>query len=557
MKKTLTLDHLESQLPEGILAAAERYVQEGRLDHLRELDKNLWQARITGFEQIIEPEVLLRGNYVKAFSCECSKGSKRIPCAHLTALLLMIRKIRKQKLENQATNTPPVSKTRDLIEILSGASLRKFTREWAAKDPEFELALRAEFFHLYRSGDHEQQLRQLFLTFLQEDGSLCTDTAASLRSVQVLVRHVLRQCEALLENDEDPRAYQNMVFILRHLSLSPGFRNRSTLARQILQLVTRQGVEENMDPSSDRFDFLLGSIPLFLAIDEERLLPPLLLELQAFAGFPLASQKINASVGELLHKARHTIQDPQALLLVYYQTLNPKDKQGPWLEKLGLPRLSPSAYTNLSATLLDTGDFEGAMILSDLGLQHYPQFADLLRIQVKCLWESHHFNRLYESLKRLLVIHLIPEDMQFARTCLDPEIWGRFCHDLGCELKELPSSYSRNVLLAEALYEMEDIPALEELIVRSQSPKLMHRFFGRLYTLSSNRIGETFERFLQQYLTQHLGPPATKTLAGLLELVPKDDRTGLSKRLQQFLRMNFPERMEIEHGLERHKTLLP
>lgn len=548
LRRTISLDHLESQVPEGIFAAAERYIQEGRVDQLRELDKNLWQARISGFDQLIEPEVLLRGNNVKAFSCECSKGAKRVPCAHLTALLLMIRKIRKQKLEKQVTVSPPEFKTRDLIGLLPESSLRKFIREWAERDPELELALRAEFFHLPVSSNHEAYLQKLFQGFLLEDGSLCTEPAAALRSLQVLIRHLIRQCDSLLESGDDPRAYHTMSFILRHLSRSSGVRNRTALGKQILLLVSKQADREALDPSSTRFDFLLENMPYFLVIDEEKLFPQVLIELQAYAGFAQATTRINTAAGELLKTARQSIQYPQALLLVYYQTLDPHAKQGPWIESLGLPRLPPSVYANLASTLLDSGDFEGALTLAGKGLHFYPLYAELLRIQVMGLWESHNFSLISELLERLLTIHLVPEDLDLARNFLPPEAWASFCLDLSGKLRAQPSSFERNVLLCEALFQTGERQALEDVIVFSESPKIMHRFFDRLLGQSPDRIGEVLERFLKQYLSKHIGPPATTTVAYLIDLLSHQQSSNERQRILRFLREHFPERLELQFG---------
>ena len=557
MRRTITLDQLETQVPEGVLAAAEKYFQEGRVEHLREIDKNLWQARITGFEQIIEPEVLLRGNYVKAFSCECSKGSKKVPCAHLIALLLLIRKVRRQKIQKQASAAIPEFKTRDLIEILPESSLRKFLHDWSERDPEMVLALRAEFFHHFAARDHAGQLDVLFQPFLLEDGGLATEPASSLRSLQVLIRHVLRQTEALLISDEDPRAYINMGFILRHLSMTPGFRNRSSLAKHILQIVAKHGLRESLDPSSPRFDFLLKILPFVLAIDEEKLLPLVLLELQAYAGFSHAAVRINSTTGTLLRERRHAIGDPQALLLVYYQTLRAQDKQNNWIENLGLPRLSPSVYTNLASTLLGSGDFEGGMTLSAKGLEHYPHFADLLRIHIKCLWELHDFTHIPELLHRLLTIHLIPEDLDLAKAYLPVSTWESFCSKLGRALQALPSSYGRNVLLAETYFHSGNFGKLEDVIVESESPKLMQRFIGRLHALGPDSIVNLLERFLQRYLAQHLGPPATKTVSNLLGMLTADEDQSVRSRVIHFLKERFPERLETEITWERPQTILP
>lgn len=553
----MTLDLLEAQVPEGVLSLAERYVQEGRVDQLREVDKNLWQARITGFEHLLEPEVLLRGNYVKAFSCECSRANKKIPCPHATALMLLLRKIRHQKLLKQESQSIPAIPYRDLIDMLPEARLRQFLKEWAERDPEVALAIRAEFFCLAPGGRHLDHLRKLFQPYLLEEGGLATEPASNLRALQVLIRHVLRQSETLLDSGAPAEAYHNLGYLLPLLVATPGFRNRTALTRQILQLVVKQRLKENLDPRSARFDFLLHSMRTLVDLGEEKLLSVVLLELQGYAGFPQAAQRIHDVTGEILRQPHPTLADPQALLLVHYQTLNQEAKKGQWLDELALPRLAPVVYSQLADTLLQSRDFEGALGLAEKGLANYPLFADLLRLCVKALWELHDFDRIPDLLMRLLTVHQLPEDLEMAITFLSPKRWEDFYRALLVDLEKQPSSFSRNVVLGEALCLTGDWDALTDLLIRSESPKLLQRFTERLLRQGPERVGPLFERFLSDYLGQHLGPPASRTVVSLLELLPQESGRGVRKQVLDFLKQRFPERLEPVSRLERNETVFP
>jgi hypothetical protein len=547
LKTLLSLDLLEVQLPESTVLSAERYLLEGRVDHLREIDKHLWQARVLGTDKTFEPEVQMRGNFLKAHTCDCSLGHKKLPCNHVASVLFLLRRLRDQrriKREGEKKFVPEIQVKRLLL-LVPTDDQAKFIRDWAQVDNEFALAFKARFFHNMGSHHHIEYLEQLFAPYILDDGSLAVEPEPALKPLRLLIKQLLAQTEDLLIKQTEDLAFANLNYLIQKFQISGSFRQRPALIRQIIQLITRDEFVQNLDPESPRFQFLLDTLNPFMLMKEDFAIQMLLLSLQSYAGFATGRQRINALIGYHLRKGLPKQVNSQSFILVYYQTLNKEQKEGPWIEQLELPRLSPVVYEHLCQTLVDTGDFEGADRLLAEGLTWYPHYMALLRIKANLFWEMHRKRELPAIMLNLIQTSLEPNDLAAAKKLLSEKKWPAFLLQLRQILLALPATYERNVMLSEIHCDRKEWTELSKILVASHSPRLFQRFIQRFPGDDIQQIIDVYNQFLAEYLDQHIGPKSTVVVQNLFATMEGKQQNSLKKAISQFLKKRYPERPQL------------
>ncbi len=547
MKTHLSLDLLEVQLPESTVLTAERYLYEGRVEHLREIDKNLWQAKVLGADKTFEPEVLMRGNFLKAFTCDCSLGHKKMPCNHVASVLFLLRRLRDQRRQKKAAENQfvPEIQIKRLLLFVSPDDQSRFIREWSQLDKEFALAFKSRFFHTLSGPNHLAYLDQLFAPYKLEDGALAVEPDQALKPLQILIKQLLAQTEDLLVKQAEELAFTNLTYLLQKFQLSDSFRQRPTLIRQMIQLISRDEFVQNLDPESPRFQFLLNALSLFIDMKEDYAIQMVLLSLQSYVGFAGARQQINTTVGTHLRKGIHKLGNSQSFILVYYQTLDTESKAGRWIEGLELPRLSPVVYEHLCQTLMETGDFEGTERLVLEGLNWYPHYMALLRLKVKLYWEMHRIRELPALMLTLVLTSLDTIDLQTAKKLIAGKRWLSFLKSLEHNLMDLPATYERNAMVCEIHSERNGWVELSNILVSSGSPRLVQRFIPRLPADDSNIIIDIYTRFLASYLDQHVGPKSTDVVQNLFSTIDERRQQAVKKAITQFLKKRYPERPQL------------
>ena len=94
-----------------------------------------------------ETELLLTGRKVKAYTCACAAFAKTRHCAHLAALLALVRLSKLPRAIPRVARRPRTVTTKSLVERVPEADLRNFLIERARVDGELAAALRLHLAH--------------------------------------------------------------------------------------------------------------------------------------------------------------------------------------------------------------------------------------------------------------------------------------------------------------------------------------------------------------------------------------------------------------------------
>ncbi len=149
------LKDIELQFEDSIIEKAEKLLQNGALQDLKELDRNFWEAKIiieNKSNEEYEVEAQISPSKVKDYSCDCETFLKDKFCSHIIAVLLRIRELQKakealreEKKKNQGIPGLAKLNTAHLLKSIEEEELKAFVRSYARMNKEFSLSLKAKF----------------------------------------------------------------------------------------------------------------------------------------------------------------------------------------------------------------------------------------------------------------------------------------------------------------------------------------------------------------------------------------------------------------------------
>ncbi len=544
-KPKIQLKHLERQIQEGTFLIGEQYFREGRVEQLRELDKGLWQANVR-LDNLYEIEVLLRGERVQEFSCGCSRGIKRLPCPHLIAVLLMLRGFRDQQQETirqEREATLPALQLRTLLHRISDDDLQQFVRDWAKEEPAFSQALKARFFTRINDSDPAHYLEALLLPYQDMDGRWETEPKR-IQEIQRMFKQIFAQSRGLLQEGQDKPGFAILEFMTGLLQNIESPRIKTTLIRSILQILDHPDLQTDLRPDSPRFHFLCIFLRVMVQIEEEAAAHETLILIQAYAGFPEARQAIRQLILSLLQSGKHLKINPEPLVLVYYQNLPETERAEDWLAHLDLPRMGPSFYERLSASLLESGDFEGSHRILEAGRVVFPESAELIRLKIQLLWELHEGPAILPLAEQLILIHLSERDIAYITPYLTAAQLKKLYRSL-LQALQTGQTFEHHRMACLILHESRAWQDLAQRIIQSGSFRLLERYADELRSQFPEEYPHLVTRFLEGYLDRHVGPQAKRIIQQVFTLLDGQEMHSAAARLSVHLKNRYPHRQQL------------
>jgi hypothetical protein len=545
LRSKLNIQTFEEEIAEHILGLANRFDLEGRVTRLKQVDKGLWQATVS-LEQIYEPEVLLTGNRIQAFSCDCTAGRKKIPCAHMTALLIQLKRFRAQRQEEIKARRKALVrlKTSELLELVPHDQVYDFLNEQLKKSKQLENAFRYRFFS-YRDKDRSvERIHELILPYLDENGVIIYNDPVISKEISELVDQILTQSNDLIERGETETGYQFCLAIIQYLRTGKNSKLYLNLAGKIGLWIEQKSNQINRIEDNFHFEFLLSGTKIAFTTGLTSLVNQFILSIQAYSGHHDARQRIFEMTTALIHEENFKNIEILPVLLAHIQNMPTAMRHTPWLDELPIPPLHPQHYSDLANLLIEGRDFEDGLTVINSGLKRYSQHIDLKRMQCLILWELNQKDLLVESCKSLVCATLEPQDLDKAYQYLDKKRFKSLSSFLLKHFKELPPTFIRYRLESHYYLLTDNLPEVQTVILESQSKKLLMEILYSLDTKHEIWMSETCVLFIKNYLNDHIGPPATKTVQDILKILGK---RGLSKAiasLNHYLRTFFPERVD-------------
>jgi hypothetical protein len=545
LRSKLNIQTFEKDIAAHILELANRFDLEGRVTRLKQVDKGLWQATVS-LEQLYEPEVLLTGNRVQAFSCDCTAGRKKIPCAHMTALLIQLKRFRTQRQEEIKARKRALArlKTEDLLEIVPPDHIYDFLSEQLKKNKQLQNAFQYRFFS-YRDKERSiERIHELILPFLDENGVIIDNDPAIIKEINEFAAQLLVQASDLIGRGQSEMGYEICLTIIQYLKSRKNSKLQLNVSNKICYWIESTANQIHTNEDDAHFKFLLSGTKLAFTAGLTALVNQFIWSIQAYSGHQIARERIFEMTTKLINEENFKNVDILPILLAHIQNMPAEIRQTPWLDDLPIPPLHPQYYEDLTRLLIDGRDYEDALMIINSGLKRYPQHVDMKRMQCLILWELNQKDNLLASCESLISATLDPVDLEKAYLYLDKKGFKTLCTFLKKLFSGLPPTFSRFRLESHYFLILEDLKSLRSVILLSRSKKLLMEIIQLVDNKHDTWISETCELFLKDYLSDHIGPPASKTVQDTLKILIKRGLTNTVVHLNKYLKTHFPERME-------------
>ncbi len=181
------LQQLEQHINDDFLLLGEQLFERGEVEALRELERHLWAAQV---EQTYEVELKITPSRVDLTSCECPSFMTHGECAHVAATLLALRKHIQQntsaRIEEPKKPTTQRLTTRSVLKNIEEEELKEFVRQYASRDRNFALALKARFAATVSFSNDKSKYQQVLDETIR--ASRKKDRSISYRGMQTLIK---------------------------------------------------------------------------------------------------------------------------------------------------------------------------------------------------------------------------------------------------------------------------------------------------------------------------------------------------------------------------------
>lgn len=194
------LQQLEQHINDDFLLLGEQLFEQGKVQALRELERHLWSAQVG---KTYEVELKITPSRVDLTSCECPSFMTHGECAHVAATLLALRKHIQQntsaRVEEPKKPSTQRLTTKSVLKNLEEDELKEFVRQYASRDRNFALALKARFAATVSFSDDKSKYQQVLDETIR--AARKKDRSISYRGMQTMIKvsdELLLQAETAL-----------------------------------------------------------------------------------------------------------------------------------------------------------------------------------------------------------------------------------------------------------------------------------------------------------------------------------------------------------------------
>lgn len=552
-----SLEYIEQNVSENFLVLGEQLVEQNAVLNLQEVEKHLWIATV---DNQFEVEVKITPSKVTACSCECENFKQTGICEHLVGTFLVLRKTIAKK--TQVKKTKPTQKKKDKLTINSilknadQAALHTFIQNYASKNKNFAIALKARFASVVEFSDNKEKYLQLLdavikqsrkkdrtLSFhgerklmkvadeLFQQAELALDQRHYV-TVRLIAESVIEKFTPIIRKSYHPSNMVGLVkeaFQLLHKLL------KAPVAPTVLEDLWEYAIKEvkkityKINEITPHFYHLL--IALAALLDREIWLIDFLQTLSFEASYSnknhtqlLISRITLLEQNDRLEEAQALIKDnlhnPDLLLFALNQSK----------KKNNVVRMKYLADIGLNA------NFSNAIHrqIADIRLAIATEEAD---------------TPLQTTLARQLLLQTFDVDYFHTFKTAHSGDWTKAFTNLVEDAEKLPFSVGRRDFVATLYQEEGKHGELMNYIRRLKSLDMLEKFDQFLLNYFRSEVFELYRTLIEDYITHHLGRVASKRVKQKLHHLHKIGGAALAEELVKKMRTEYADRQSLMEEL--------
>ena len=555
------LEQLENHVSENAFVKGELLFEQDGIQSLFEVEKHLWLARVEDRE-VYEVEIKISPSKVEGMSCECSDFAKNKACAHTVACLLAIRKqIRNKaipKTPKTTSNSQKKLTTRSILQQVDTEDLLDFVREYAQKNRNFAIALKARFASAISGLDSRQKYRQLLDTTI--NAARKSDRSISKRGI-LKINKVLRELEK-----------QNEAAMLsRHYTTA------FAISRSIIEKITPI-LKKVVEDSEELNSFLDKAFQSLAKLSTTLIAPELKQEIFNYA-LEEAPKRVfrMESLDDQFFALAWKLADEESEKQLLFQLLKRQEDR---YQKEGF---SPIRFLQQYYKILDEAPFAmQAQALIDRQIQipellifalktaiFNQEASKAKQLALKGLEQNYHPTYIFQLEELLLQISQATADnaavikfaeKRFLATLQEKyyEIlqeahpkknWKKFVDQLLQKLNNLPYSIEKPAAVAHVLIQEGRKKALEKHLRESRSIELLYRFGNQIADRPTEVLHSIYHQILNTYLHNHLGRTPSQKIKRIIAQLHENNRSEVAAQLVQEFRDQYAERHSLMEEL--------
>lgn len=543
---------MEHELDERYLLVGEKLLEEGKVTKLFENERHLWIAEANGFEI----EMQISPSKVKACSCECETFSKERMCGHVAGGLLLLRRqltetAREPRQTKQSKSFSHQKLTVNaILDSVTQDELAAFVRNFARNNKPFSLALRAKFAAKVSLANNQEKFGQLLdaaiLGYRKVNDRI---SAPGVSQLKKMVSELLGQADDALALEQFAEAWAILAAVVSRFS----------------PILKKLDSEDDSLPSLIQNSFVkieqLGSLPIP---------PDLQIEIMVFceAEFNRPAYRINGFSGYMLRTWAALAKDDQTALQILQAIDNELIRSKldasyhaqillVKLELLRRPGLKneEEAFTleclsnhQMMIQVLDavtpTGDFRPIKDLVEKGHRLIPDEHLQKRLESILLQIAQTEGKADAIVNISRQKFLETRDFEFYDKCQTnyEGNWQDFVKKLLADLVFLHDFHQNFSTIATILGREDKLEELLGLLEEQQSLDLLAKFDHFLIKKKANETQALYEKLLKAYLSNHLGPKASKRLKAVFEHLHKHGAAKMVEKLFESITTSYPKR---------------
>jgi len=553
-KMNFPLKTLEQHLPEMSLILGEQLFEQGFVGALKELERNLWVAKVVDKEV----EIQISPSKVKAYTCECSVFKEKKICEHIGAMLLGLRKKIEDRKSKQPKKIKRISSPKKLtvsniLDNAPPAQVYSFLKAYAKANRNFGLALKARFAGAVPMENVHEKYRQLLEASIK--GNRLTNGMLSYRGWQQLVK----LCKELMGQTDDAIAlenYQEGAMILQAVieKITPVIgksKGDETILKEVVELSflklqkllkaqpapdLREVIWQFCLDESTKSTYRINGIAshffelMHLISDDNEKIETLL-----------------ASIDKELVKKTLTENYRANLLILKFNLLSKSDEKEAINHFIENNISTPNFLIFVIEKSLENQDIKRAKTLSQKGLKQ--KLSPLVMVQIEyfllqiALLEKNQKKIVHFAYRQFLS----KKDFDFYQTLKEHTIenWEEIVEKILVEIAKMPLSMLKRDVQSRIYVEEKRWQDLLDYIQNFKSIDLLQRYDKLLLKNHKKEIKALYSTFINNYLTNHLGrKPAVKIKETLLHLSTIGERK-LAQQLICQLKKDFANRESL------------
>jgi hypothetical protein len=555
------LQNIEVYLDEESLLRGESLLESGSVEDMREVEKNLWVAKVHDGRRY-EVEVKLSPSRVMAATCDCDRYHDIGICEHLAATMFLLRRRQQEKKQRRQAQQKHGKTTKKLttgavLDSVSHEELIAFVRQYAKTNRNFALALKTRFapqVSVEESKDKYLQLLDSAISMARK-----VDQGISFRGSQKIYK-VLVEIEHQIEEAVANRYFRESFHIIQSIiekitpiikkidhkraeigeQLDHSFRSLKSIIQEnpppaLLTEIWKYGLEEctKLRYRNQQLDRRFFQLLLSLAVDRDQ------------------QEELAGKLDEVLRKYEYEGRNPAAILLLLLQILETMREQERIQALMDRYLGEPDILLYAVRHAMQHQDYRKAKLLADQGRRKKlrpPVQAELEETLLHIAQAEGDKDAIVRlSIQRLLESYDVDYLANVAKICGDD--WPRRREEIITQLRTRPFTLEREELIGKVYARDQQWEMLLQHLTQTRSLELLRHFDRLLLPTRRQEVYQLYRQLLTEYLQNHLGPKPSGQIRMVLQHLENIKAGDLVEELVEQFRNKYPERHTLMEEL--------